>query len=286
VDGSFLTDLQVVKELRGYSDAALAQGIGVSSMTLFRWRKNPKQISQEHVKQFYAFAYREGIRLNRIKEQLLREDCAAAGTTVLFHGAKTEISGELSLKKSKANNDFGTGIYCGESFEQAAMFVCNYPDSSVYVMEFANRDDLRSRQYQVDQDWMLTIAYNRGRIAQYADTPKIQNLIRDLQECDYVIAPIADNRMFQLIDEFIDGEITDVQCQHALSATNLGMQVVFLREKALERVKLLNRCFLAEAEKNDYLTGRQEENRIGIDKAKVAKREYRGQGQYIDQILI
>ena len=93
--------------------------------------------------------------------------------------------------------------------------------------------------------------------------------------------------MFQLIEEFIDGEITDVQCQHALSATNLGMQVVFLSELALERVRPpLGRCILAEAEKKDYLTGKLEENRIGIDKAKIAKREYRGQGQYIDQILL
>jgi len=30
--------------------------------------------------------------------------------------------------------------------------------------------------------------------------------------------------MFEIIDSFIEGEITDVQCQHCLSATNLGKQ--------------------------------------------------------------
>ena len=33
---------------------------------------------------------------------------------------------------------------------------------------------------------------------------------------------------FEIIDRFIDGEITDVQCQHCLSATNLGKQYVFI----------------------------------------------------------
>ena len=29
------------------------------------------------------------------------------------------------------------------------------------------------------------------------------------RDCDYIIAPIADNRMFKIIDSFIEGEITD-----------------------------------------------------------------------------
>ena len=33
---------------------------------------------------------------------------------------------------------------------------------------------------------------------------------------------------FEIIDRFIDGEITDVQCQHCLSATNLGKQYVII----------------------------------------------------------
>ena len=33
---------------------------------------------------------------------------------------------------------------------------------------------------------------------------------------------------FEIIESFIDGEITDVQCQHCLSATNMGKQYVFI----------------------------------------------------------
>ena len=91
--------------------------------------------------------------------------------------------------------------------------------------------------------------------------------------------------MYQIIDDFINGEITDVQCQHCLSATALGNQYVFVTDKAIRNVKIIENCYLTSSEKEYYLTTRQEETKIGNDKVKIAKREYRGQGLYIDQIL-
>lgn len=46
--------------------------------------------------------------------------------------------------------------------------------------------------------------------------PRARELLVRLESADYVIAPIAGNRMFQIIDEFAAGEITDAQCEHAL----------------------------------------------------------------------
>ena len=91
--------------------------------------------------------------------------------------------------------------------------------------------------------------------------------------------------MFEIIDSFIDGEITDVQCQHCLSATNLGNQYVFVNDKALSQLKILRHCYLAPDEKEYYLSNKREESRVGNDKVKVARRQYRGQGEYIEDIL-
>ena len=91
--------------------------------------------------------------------------------------------------------------------------------------------------------------------------------------------------MFEIIDSFIAGEITDVQCQHCLSATNLGMQYVFISEKALSHITLLERCYLSELEKKDYLSSRQEGFKMNTDKVKLAKKQYRNQGEYIEDIL-
>ena len=91
--------------------------------------------------------------------------------------------------------------------------------------------------------------------------------------------------MYQIIDDFLFGNLTDEQTKHALSATNLGKQYVFLNDKSLESLELLEHCYLCKNEKQDYLKTKQTENDIGIQKVKLAKREFAGKGKYIEEIF-
>ena len=282
-DFALCTDIEIVMELLYITAKDLADNIGVTPTTISRWRKREEQVSSSNLNAFYNFAFRKGIRLNKIKEQLFKEDCGR-NSIILFHGAKTYIDGRISIEKSKSTNDFGRGFYCGESLEQSAMFVANYPESSLYILEF-DKTDLSYTQLNVDRDWMLLIAYFRNKLNDYAKHPVILDLLSKLEGVDYIVAPIADNRMFEIIDSFIDGEITDVQCQHCLSATNLGNQYVFVTDKALSQLQILRHCYLASDEKSYYLSYKQEESRVGNDKVKVARKKYRGQGEYIEDIL-
>ena len=282
-DFALCTDIEIVMELLDITAKDLADNIGVTPTTISRWRKREEQVSSSNLNAFYNFAFRKGIRLYKIKEQLFKEDCGR-NSIILFHGAKTYIDGRISIEKSKSTNDFGRGFYCGESLEQSAMFVANYPESSLYILEF-DKTDLSYTQLNVDRDWMLLIAYFRNKLNDYAKHPVILDLLSKLEGVDYIVAPIADNRMFEIIDSFIDGEITDVQCQHCLSATNLGNQYVFVTDKALSQLQILRHCYLASDEKSYYLSYKQEESRVGNDKVKVARKKYRGKGEYIEDIL-
>lgn len=277
-------DIEIIKELLDISCAEFAESIGVSAETVSRWLSSEQNISDDNIKAIYDFAFDEKIRLNKIKEQLFKEECKDANRIVLFHGAKNSIDGNLSLGKSKGTNDFGNGFYCGESMEQSAMFVSGYPNSSLYIVEFCNTG-LRRTQFFVDRDWMLAIAFFRGRLGEYGEHPIIRSILSKVEEADYIIAPIADNRMFEIIDNFIDGEITDVQCQHCLSATDLGNQYVFKTERALKQVTIKRHCFLCDKEKAFYLKSKKEESKTGNDKVKIARKQYRGQGSYIEDIL-
>ena len=89
-------------------------------------------------------------------------------------------------------------------------------------------------------------------MSRYKEHPIVEKLGADSRDCDYIIAPIADNRMFQIINSFIDGEITDEQCKHCLAATNLGFQYVFISDNAINRVQILERCYLSGNEKEYY----------------------------------
>ena len=203
---------------------------------------------------------------------------------LLFHGSKGEIKGNIDVNFGRGNNDFGQGFYTGESYEQAVSFISTYDDPSVYFMSFDD-SDLKCKRYSVDREWMMTIAYYRETLDKYENHPLIKKIIKESRDCDYIIAPIADNKMFETINEFIEGNLTDEQCKHCLAATNLGMQYVFLTEKAASRLKIVERCYVCDKEREHYKKLKEDYRKLGNDKVKLAKAQYRGVGKYIDEVL-
>ena len=227
-------DVKLIRELLDLSQQQFAERIAVDATTVARWETRKMEASEDNIDKIYTYALNNNIFINDIKAQLYYEDLSNENKLVLFHGAKNIINGGIDIDHSKSNNDFGKGFYCGESFKQSSLFVSGFDKSSVYIISFDPRN-LSHIEYKVNQEWMLTIAYFRGRLKAYDNHPAIKALINKLNGIDYLIAPIADNRMFRIIDSFIEGEITDEQCIHCLAATNLGFQYVFKTEKALSQ---------------------------------------------------
>lgn len=283
-DYRFREDIDLVSELLRIPLQNIAEEVGVSDVTLSRWKSGNATPSPKNLEALYEFAYHHGIRLNEIKAQLHRELLEADGRLAVFHGAKSALDGPICLDKSRLNNDFGKGFYCGESLVQSAMFVSHFPGSSVYIVGF-DPSGLTLQRFKVDQEWMLAIAWFRGRLKEYSGHMLIQRIVEKVESADYIVAPIADNRMFEIIDTFIDGEITDKQCQHCLSATSLGSQFVFKSEASVANLEKLERCYLSKAERQAYRDSRQKDSKIGADKVKVARKQFRGQGLYIDEVL-
>lgn len=284
MDYRFADDLISIREILDLSQSDLSSQLNVMQATISRNESGKTEPSPKLIEQVYSYAFRNNVRLNKLKE-MFWEESMSDGHKLLFHGSKAGINGPISIKAGRANNDFGRGLYTGESYEQAASFISGFDNSSVYLLDLAP-GDLKCRKYNVDQDWMLTIAYYRGAIEQYKEHPVIKDLIRKSRECDYIIAPIADNRMFQIIDSFIFGEITDGQCRHCLAATDLGNQYVFISDKAASCVKILEHCYVSRAEKEYYNRKKEEDLRLGDNKVKLARIKYRGKGRYIDEILV
>ena len=111
-----------------------------------------------------------------------------------------------------------------------------------------------NKEFVVSKEWMLLIAYFRGRIEEYKESKVIKKLLEEIKSVDVIVAPIADNTMYSILDDFISGIITDEQCLNALSANRLGKQYVFLNNAAIDRsLKMLERCYYCNEEKKDYL---------------------------------
>ena len=280
----FASDVRTVKDLLGLSTTGLAEQIQVGSASVERWLARKSLPRRDSLESFYSFAYAQGIRLNGIKSQLRIEELAQQNRIPLFHGSKRGLDGAPTIGRCHGGNDFGKGFYCGESFEQSASFVAASDRGMAYVLGF-DPTGLVSKTYTVNNEWMLAVAFFRGRLTAYGKHPTVQKIITEVQNCDYIVAPIADNRMYEVINAFIDGEETDVICEHSLAATNLGKQYVLLSERAFDKLEVLESCYLCKAERRDLLRRSTETSQQGLDKAKVARKTYRGQGVYIEELL-
>ena len=154
---NFSEDLKSIREILGFSQSELAEKIGVEQVTISRTELKKTEPSARLLEAVYSFAFDKNIKINKLKEMFWRDDLGA-NEKLLFHGAKTEIDGEIDIHKGRKNNDFGQGFYTGESYEQAISFVSGFGNSSVYYIRFDDRD-LKCKRYEVNQEWMMTIAY-------------------------------------------------------------------------------------------------------------------------------
>ena len=266
---NFSEDLKSIREILGLSQSEFANQLGVERVTVSRNELGKTEPSPKFLESVYSYAFDKKVKINKLKEMLWRDDLGT-NEKLLFNGAKSEINGEIDVHYGRQNNDFGQGFYTGESYEQAISFVSGFDNSSVYYLNFDSKN-LKCKRYEVNQEWMMTIAYYRGTLDEYKNHKAIKALVEESRDCDYIIAPIADNRMFQIINSFIAGEITDEQCKHCLAATNLGMQYIFISEKAVTQAKLIERCYISNNEREYYKNMRLEESRLGDDKVKLAK---------------
>lgn len=283
MDYNFDKDFKAIRDVLDISQKEFAKVLDTEQKTISNIELKDSYPSKTIVESVFTYAFKKDVKINKLKELLCRDNLSH-NEKLLFHGSKGEIKGDIDVNFGRGNNDFGKGFYTGESYEQAVSFISTYDDPSVYFMSFDD-SDLKCKRYSVDREWMMTIAYYRESLEEYENHPLIEKIIKESRDCDYIIAPIADNKMFETINEFIEGNLTDEQCKHCLAATNLGMQYVFLTEKAASRLKIVERCYVCDKEREYYKKIKEDYRKLGNDKVKLAKAQYRGIGKYIDEVL-
>ena len=241
----------------------------------------PDKMQNENI---YNFAYNHGLYLNEILWQYRLDEFRSESVNICSHGSRKNIVGDIRVDIESESSDFGAGFYIGQDIAQAGMWVADEPDSSLYIFSF-DESGLTKAQFNVSIDWMLAICYFRNMIPQYANHPKIQEILNKINNCDYVLAPIADNKLYEVIESFVNEEITDLQCLYALSATHLGYQFVLKTEKAVQNLELLDHLYFCALEKSMYNKESDVEENTSLHKAFMMKKYYKDTGQYISELL-
>ena len=275
-------DLELARYLYDISQEDAAKEIGIDRTTLLRIERNEIIPTDKTINQIYDFIFKKGININEIKASSYDGNMDLG--TLLVHGSKSYIDGDITPFKGRKTSDFGQAFYCTESVKQASLFITEFENSSIYILGFDERG-LNRVDFKINQEWMLAVAYFRGTLEKYKDNPKIIKIVNKVKNADFVVAPIADNRMYHIINQFIDGYITDEQCLHSLDASHLGFQYAFLTEKATSKIKIFERCFISEKERDENRKTKLLDMEVSENRVKEAMRIYRNKGQYIEEIL-
>lgn len=277
----FEKDVHLIAESLDMPLDKIAKQAGIPESSFF-YALSSDNPSKGVLEPFYSFAYGNGLRLNKAKEEIFGE-ALQSGEILLFHGSSEGLA-EIDPYGSKPNCDFSNGFYCGESYSSALCFVEGDPDSSVYAFK-ANLQGLRMLEFHSDLEWMLTICHHRLTLRKHGNSKRLLDIIEGQKGFDVIVAPIADNRMYRVMQQFASGQISDLQAIHALSASRLGRQYVFKTDEAVSRLREIERMYLSAPEKKSSKAASLERANEIQTKLDLSKREYRGKGLYIDEVF-
>lgn len=277
---SFKNDIETVLDVKCINIDSFCFGANIPKRTIFYAFSH--KASKNVLEAAYSYIYKLGIRLNSVKDELFNE-IKDKNEVILYHGSKYGID-EITCDGSREDCDFGRGFYLSEHLSSSISFVHSHVDSSIYAFKLELKD-LKVFRFDCNIDWMLLISLHRKKIEEYKDNERIKKIIKSIEEADVLIGPIADNKMFEVMGKFACGEITTVEAIHALSASRLGKQYVIRTKKGLNNLKFLDRLYLCSEEKRKSLYDTKEQELQIQSKLDIAKRTFRGQGQYIDEVL-
>lgn len=280
----------LIKKIRSHmnmNQTEFAELLNVTFATVNRWengRALPNKLAQDKIydlcKEYDVPVYDMVLeKIEAVSESIELEK----GRTLLYHGSKAGIEGNIA-PKSRKQCDFGEGFYMGTEPSQALTLICDYESAKFYIVSISV-DNLAVLDVPADLEWAMIVAYNRGRMEKIKGTPfysKYQEMTKDK---DLVIGSIANDRMFFVIDNFFIGNITEAALINSLSALELGKQYVAVTQKGCDAVRIEKEISISYLEKL-FMKEVSETNRVkGSSLANDICRNYRREGLFFDEIL-
>ncbi len=280
----------LIKKIRSYaklSQQEFADKLGVTFATINRWENAKTTPNKTAQAKLYDFCREEHVpvydmTLQKIKSETERLEISE-DRIVLYHGSKSGIEGRLS-PSSRAKCDFGMGFYMGTDPMQPLTLICDYEMAKFYVMS-VSLNGLCTLDVPANLEWAMIVAFNRGKMDDIKGTSLYEKYRSLCLGKDFIIGCIANDRMFYVLDNFFQGNITDLALIKSLSALGLGKQYVAVSQSGCDAVRIEKEIPLSYLEKR-FLQDISEENRArGIAASNDICKNYRREGLFFDEIL-
>ena len=140
----------------------------------------------------------------------------------IYHGS-TVIVEKPEIRIEKFNKDFYFGFYCTVMEQQAIRWATRFGDGIVNVFEYTPNDSLKILKFEkMTEEWLDFI------IACRSGTP---------HDWDIVEGPMADDTIYNYIQEFQDGKISREAFWTLAKFRYPTHQISFNTKKALETIK-------------------------------------------------
>ena len=279
--------IKAIRKQAQLSQNEFADALQVSFSTVNRWENGkviPNQLAQMSI---HEYAKSKGIAVDtmvyekicKAKEALILQP----NRMLLYHGSKAGINGAIA-PVSREHCDFGRGFYMGTIPEQPLTLISAFEQSRFYLLS-VDMTGMSTLKILPDIDWAMLVAFHRGRMESIKGSAFYRKYAELADKQDFLIGNIADDRMFFVLDNFFQGNITDIALISSLSALKLGEQVVAITQKACDAIRIEKEIPLSFLEKKALQEAAEQNRAKGIALADEICKKHRREGLFFDEIL-
>ena len=140
----------------------------------------------------------------------------------IYHGGPEPVK-HPEVRKARYTKDFGTGFYCTKFKAQAEIWSTK-KSAAGYITTYTCTDnpELVVKKFTEDDEWLdFVVACRRGKPHDY----------------DIVEGPMADDKIWNEIDDFIAGVISRAAFWELIKFTKPTHQISFHTERALQTLQ-------------------------------------------------
>ena len=204
---------------------------------------------------------------------------------VLYHGSREEINEDIA-PISREKCDFGEGFYMGSNPEQIKGLIIESKAPHFYTLEIDLTKIDPNKILVLDEDlWLYTVLANRCKTPSFNESKFCKDLLRRQEEYDFIVGPIADDRMNEALGSFNGSSLTDIGLKMCLSQIDYGFQFVAKTPKACEKIKVVSSRPIYGKEADDIRIYTQEKRTESKGVVENMRRLYRREGLYIDELM-
>ena len=151
----------------------------------------------------------------------------------LYHGSNNIID-KPKHDGSRDRTDFGRGFYLTPNENQARRWSIKGIRKVVNCYKL-NIDELKVYKFELGLEWLLFIILNR-KVGDFK-FEALKERFKFLGDVDIIIGPTADDRMYNTLEEFFDGDISLEKTLDILNCMELSDQYLIKTKEGINKLQ-------------------------------------------------